>query len=80
MAVSIVDLESQLAGCRPVIAGAVDAWRAAVDDVTAGLPDEPPVDVFNDAWARLSHHRAGALRPLLADLADLLASAGYPSG
>jgi len=72
-----LDIESQLARCRPVIAGAVDAWRQAVEDVTAGLPDEAPVDEFNRAWSLLERHRAGALRPLLDDLADLLASAGY---
>jgi len=68
---------SAIRWCRPVIAGAVDAWRQAVEDVTAGLPDEAPVDEFNRAWSLLERHRAGALRPLLDDLADLLASAGY---
>lgn len=75
----LLDLPSQLVACRPVIAGAVDAWLAAVDACEADVPSRPTVDQCNTAHERLTQSSAGALRPLLDDLADLLALAGYPA-
>lgn len=57
------------ASCLPVVASAVDAWSAAVQSATAELPDEPTVDEFNGAWARLEASAAGELRAVLAEIA-----------
>jgi hypothetical protein len=71
------DLQA-LVECRPVVAAAVDAWRSTVNTATAGLPAEPTVDEHNDAWA-LAERRAGGVRSVLHELADLIAGADEPA-